>query len=138
MLNYYGAEDTPPHPLDQHAWITRRQKELEAQYIREGTFRLTAAEERLLAQGIRNARKRHKIDFLQRKHDTAFDVAQHDKERSRKVDELETAQPTNKHGNVGVTAVPPSETGGSVEMRAECTPIICLSRTRSNPKECPT
>jgi len=57
------------HPLAQHAWIARRQTELTAQYICEGTFKLTPAEEKLLARAKLNARKKAKLDFLQRKHD---------------------------------------------------------------------
>jgi len=57
------------HPLDQHVWIAKRQKELEAQYIREERFKLTPAEEKLLARGIAAARRRAQVDYLQRKYD---------------------------------------------------------------------
>lgn len=57
------------HPMAQHARIAARQKELTEQYIREETFKLTPYEEKLLARGLANARKRARLACLQRKHD---------------------------------------------------------------------
>jgi hypothetical protein len=76
MRSWLKPPYPPPHPDEQTAWIAKRQKELEAQYVREETFKLTPLEEKLLARGKLNARKKAKVDFLQSKYD---DVSRHTK-----------------------------------------------------------